>query len=118
MAKTRHPSLPFVCVIWDDAVSRDAEVDLEDVENELTRFQTYGWLAKQGPKAVTVVSDFRPSDSKYRDRTTIPVGGIVEIITLQLAIPRVNRKKGAAATADAGAAVIVMSEEKPDGVPA
>ena len=93
MKTPRHPELSFVCVVWNDAVSRDEERDAEDVENEPTMYQTYGWLVKQTDKAVTVCSDVRPADLKFRDRTTIPMGMVIEIVPLHLAKARQKKEK-------------------------
>ena len=94
MTTQRHPDKPFGMVAWDDAVGYSDDIEESDVPHAPLRYQTYGWILRSDAAGVTIASEWRP-DGKYRDRSFIPRGMVVEERTYALTQPRKRRARRA-----------------------
>lgn len=80
----KHPDKPFGVVAWDDAWASGEEVPEDELVHGPMRFQIYGWIVRSDEKGVTIASEWRPHDGKWRDRSFIPRGMVVEELVLSL----------------------------------
>lgn len=80
----KHPDKPFGVVAWDDAWSNGDEVPEDELVHGPMRFQTYGWIVRSDSVGIMIASEWRPHDGKWRDRTFIPRGMVVEEQVLSL----------------------------------
>jgi hypothetical protein len=76
-----YPPHPLVLVTW-----RDAWFDLDDADPEEARadylVHTVGFLAREGPRFVSIAQEILPDGDGFRAVTHIPVSVVMRIVTL------------------------------------
>lgn len=79
----KHPELPYICLIWDDAVG-GMTGKVHELQHRPERCQTYGWLLRSDEIGVSIASDWVSTNEEFRDVTFVPRPMVVEELRLHL----------------------------------
>ena len=75
--------LPFVEILWDDAISSDDWDDLEDIPR-VRRMRSRGWIVGEDARGITLAAtlDEEHKPPRFTNEIAIPFGCIVEMRAL------------------------------------
>ena len=89
----KQPTLPFVIVEWNDAVTWDTPISIEDVSvcHRPEVVYTLGWVLKEDERGISLATEYY--DEQFRGRSFIDRAMIKSVTPYKLTRQRKNNEK-------------------------